>query len=100
MEIISVLVAAFAGFAFGAVWYMTLSKPWIKAAGVECDENGKPVNSSKLPFLISAVCMLLVAGMMRHMFAMAGINGGGKGMIAGLGVGLFFIAPWVAMNYH
>lgn len=99
MELIAVLVAALAGFAFGAVWYMSLAKPWVKAAGVVCDENGKPVNNSKLPFVISAICMILVAGMMRHMFSMAGIDGAGKGLVAGLGVGLFFIAPWVAMNY-
>ncbi|MGH1330062.1 MAG: DUF1761 domain-containing protein [Paracoccaceae bacterium] len=99
MELIAVLVAALAGFAFGAVWYMTLAKPWVKAAEVACDENGKPLNSSKVPFLISGICMILVAGMMRHMFAMAGIDGAGKGLVAGLGVGLFFIAPWVAMNY-
>lgn len=99
MGLVAVLVAALAGFAVGAVWYMTLSKPWMKAAGVECDENGKPLNTSKLPFLISAICMILVAGLMRHMFAMAGIDGAGKSFVAGLGVGLFFIAPWIAMNY-
>ncbi|WP_417258508.1 DUF1761 domain-containing protein [Celeribacter sp.] len=100
MELISVLVAALGGFAIGAVWYMTLSKPWMAAAGIECDENGKPKGGgSPLPFVVSAICMILVSGMMRHMFAMAGIDGAGQGLVAGLGVGLFFIAPWIAMNY-
>lgn len=98
MEIVNVLVAAFAGFAFGAVWYMVLSKPWVEAANIECDENGKPVDSSKLPFVLSGIAMILVAGMMRHTFGMTGIETIGKGLISGLGIGLFFIAPWIMIN--
>ncbi len=99
MGIIAVLAAALAGFAFGAVWYMSLAKPWVQATGIECDENGKPVDGSKMPFVIAAICMILVAGMMRHMFSMAGIDTPMKSLVAGLGVGAFFITPWVAMNY-
>ena len=100
MGVVAVLVAALAGFAMGAVWYMSLAKPWMKAAGIEVDENGKPKgNGSPMPFVISGIAMILVAGMMRHIFAMAGIDGVGEGLIAGLGIGLFFITPWVAMNY-
>ena len=70
------------------------------AAGLDCDENGKPKGGgSPAPFLVSALCMLSVAGMMRHMFTMAGIDGMGGSLVAGLGVGLFFILPWTAMNY-
>ena len=39
MGVVAVLVAALAGFAMGAVWYMALSKPWIQAAGIEVDET-------------------------------------------------------------
>lgn len=100
MGVLAVLVAAVAGFAMGAVWYMALAKPWMKAAGIPMDDNGKPQgNGSPLPFVISFVAMILVAGMMRHMMAMAGIDGAGKGLVTGLGVGLFFITPWIAMNY-
>lgn len=100
MEFLSVIVAALCGFGFGAVWYMTLGKPWMAAAGIDCDENGKPRGGgSPVPFLVSALCMLSVAGMMRHMFTMAGIDGVGGSLVAGLGVGLFFILPWTAMNY-
>lgn len=100
MGVLSVLVAALAGFAFGAVWYMSLAKPWMHAVGITLDENGKPQgNGSRLPFVISGVAMILVAGMMRHIFAMAGIEDAGKGLLAGLGIGAFFIAPWIAMNY-
>lgn len=99
MEFVSVLVAALGGFATGALWYMALAKPWMAAAGIthkDCETGG---GGSPVPFIISGVAMLLVAGMMRHVFARAGISGVVEGAVAGLGVGLFFIAPWTAMNY-
>lgn len=100
MGIVSVLLAALGGFVAGAVWYMTLAKPWAEAAGFTFDENGKPQgNGSKMPFLVAGICVVLVSGMMRHIFSMAGLDGAGAGLIAGLGIGLFFIAPWLAMNY-
>lgn len=99
MGFLSVLVAAFAGFAFGAVWYMTLSKPWMKAAAIPMTADGKPDgNGSPLPFVLSGIAMLLVAGMMRHTFMLSGIDTFGKGLISGLGIGLFFISPWIMIN--
>ena len=98
MQLISVLAAAAAGYVFGAIWYMTLSKPWMAAAGIEADETGRPKGSSALPFVLSAIAMILVSGMMRHIFAMAGIEGVDKGLVAGLGIGLFFISPWIMIN--
>ena len=96
---ISVLVAALGGWLLGAVWYMALSKPWLAASGVECDENGKPVNNGPMPFILSALAMILVAGMMRHAFAMAGVEGLVKGLTSGLGLGAFVAAPWVVINH-
>tara|TARA_R110002051_G_scaffold38640_4_gene81987 strand:+ start:9733 stop:10125 length:393 start_codon:yes stop_codon:yes gene_type:complete len=98
MGFIIVIIAATAAFAFGAVWYMSLSKPWIAASGVKCDENGNPVGGSAMPFILSFVAMILVAGMMRHIFALSGIESVGKGMISGIGIGLFFISPWIMIN--
>ncbi|MDF1668110.1 MAG: DUF1761 domain-containing protein [Roseovarius sp.] len=98
MELINVIVAAAAGFGFGAIWYMALAKPWTKAAGIEVDENGKPLNTSAAPYIMAAIAMVLVAGMMRHVFALAGIDTFGKGLISGLGIGLFFISPWLMIN--
>ena len=98
MGILSVLIAAVGGFAFGAAWYMTLSKQWVEAVGIVTDENGRPVNDGPLPYILSFIAMIVVAGMMRHTFAMAGIDGLGKGLVAGLGIGLFFISPWIMIN--
>lgn len=100
MALVAVIVAALAGFAVGAVWYMTLSGPWMAAAGIKTGANGRPANgSSPMPFVISGLAMLLVAGFMRHIFARSGITTPGAGLVSGLGIGAFFIAPWLAMDY-
>jgi hypothetical protein len=103
MEYLNVIVAALAAFAFGAVWYMSMSKPWMAAAEIAVDGAGKPIprpgTSPAMPFVIGLVAMVLVAGMMRHMLATSGVVSIGGGAVAGFGVGAFFIAPWVAMNY-
>lgn len=99
MGLWNVIAAAAASWVLGAVWYMTLAKPWMAAAGIECDENGRPKNGgSPTPFILSAICMLLVAGMMRHILAMSGVEGIGKSMMVGLGIGAFFIFPWTMIN--
>lgn len=96
MEFLNVLAAAAGAFAFGAVWYIAMSKPWMAAAGVteEQQRSGGP-----MPFVIGMVAMVVVAGMMRHMFATGGVTTLGAGAVAGAGIGAFLITPWVAMNY-
>ncbi|MDA9019619.1 DUF1761 domain-containing protein [Flavimaricola sp.] len=99
MELLNIVAAAAGSWVFGAIWYMALSKPWMEAAGIPRDENGRPQgNGSPMPFVLSAICMIVVAGMMRHIFAMAAVDSVGKGLMSGLGIGLFFIAPWVMIN--
>ena len=99
MGFVSVIVAAIAAFAFGAAYYMVLSKPWMAAAGIEVGPDGNPVNSgNSLPYIVSFICIILVAGMMRHTFALSGIETFWKGLQSGLGVGLFFITPWIFIN--
>ncbi|MFD2741283.1 DUF1761 domain-containing protein [Sulfitobacter aestuarii] len=98
MGFFAVIVAAAAGFAFGALWYMTLARPWMAAADIRMAPDGKPEGSSPLPYILSAIAMLLVAGMMRHVFVLSGIYTLGAGLVSGLGIGLFFISPWIMIN--
>lgn len=98
MNFIAVIIAAAAGFAFGAVWYGVLSKPWMDAAGLKLGADGKPEGYSKTPFFLAGIAMILVAGMMRHTFSLSGIDTMGKGLVSGLGIGLFFISPWIMIN--
>lgn len=98
MGYLAVIIAAIAGFGVGAGWYIALAKPWVEVAGVETDDEGKPKNESPVQYILAAVAMLLVAGMMRHTFALSGIDTAGKGLVSGLGIGLFFISPWIMLN--
>lgn len=99
MEILNVVAAAAAGFALGAIWYMMLAEPWMDAANIKRGPDGKP-DGGQDPKLFAAtfVLQLIVAGMMRHVFALAQIDTIGKSVVAGIGIGLFFISPWIAIN--
>lgn len=99
MGYIAVLVAAAAAFLLGAVWYMLLRDAWVKASGVETDETGRPAGgNTPMPYIVAAICLILVSGMMRHVFGQAGIDTPGKGLLSGLGVGLFMVLPWIVIN--
>ena len=80
MGYLSVLLAALAGFIFGAVWYSVLSKPWVAASGIRMGPDGKPENYGPTTFVLS------------------GIDRWDEGLISGLGIGLFFISPWIMIN--
>ncbi|MFT7595319.1 MAG: hypothetical protein ACI8R4_002647 [Paracoccaceae bacterium] len=99
MEILNVIVAAIAGFAVGAVWYMVLAEPWMQAAAIKRGADGRP-EGGQTPaiFAASFVMQILVAGMMRHVFNMSGITDLTTGLVSGAGIGLFFITPWIAIN--
>jgi hypothetical protein len=100
MNFLVVIIAAVAAYAFGAVWYMSMSRAWMAAAGVPVDANGKPQgNGSVMPFVVGFVAELLVAGMMRHIFKQSGLDTVIEGIMGGFGIGAFLITPWVAMNY-
>lgn len=97
MVVLSIVLAGLAGFVFGGVWYTVLAKPWMEASGVAVDETGKPVNrADPVPYITSIVGSIAVAAMMRHIFSMSGIDSFGKALVAGLGIGLVLVTPWIA----
>ena len=86
MGYLSVILATIGAYAFGAFWYIYMSKPWIKAAGIPVDASG---NGSPLPFIVGFLCVLVVAGMMRHIFDMAALDTVGECLMGGFGLGAF-----------
>ncbi len=99
MEFLSVVLAALASFAIGAVWYMVLAEQWMQASGVPRDDSGQPKGGQDPKvFALTFVLQVIVAGMMRHVFALGLIDSPAKGIVAGAGIGLFFISPWIAIN--
>ncbi len=99
MGFLSVLAAAAAAFMFGGAWYGTLGKPWMKATGITAEQVEGGAMKSPGPFIISFIMLLIVAGMMRHGLAMAGIETAGKSALAGFGIGAFMATPWIVTNH-
>ncbi|MBL1435319.1 MAG: DUF1761 domain-containing protein [Rhodobacteraceae bacterium] len=99
MGFLSVLAAAAATFIFGGAWYGALGKPWMKAAGITSEQVEGGAMKSPGPFIISFIMLLVVAGMMRHGLAMAGIESLGKSALAGFGIGAFMATPWIVTNH-
>ncbi len=96
MGFVAVLAAAVGSYAFGAIWYMAMAKPWMKAAGLNKEEVNQ---KDPTPFIISGICAIIVAGMMRHVFIQSAIVGIGSGFMGGIGIGLFLATPWILTNY-
>ncbi|MFA8385972.1 MAG: DUF1761 domain-containing protein [Pelagibaca sp.] len=100
MPILPVIVAALAGWVFGALWYGVLAKHWITASGVTTDPEGKPANrKNPVPYVISIVAALIVAATMYYALDMLEIVTVSKGFTSGLGIGACFAAPWLATSY-
>ncbi|MEL6550814.1 MAG: DUF1761 domain-containing protein [Pseudomonadota bacterium] len=99
MPTLSILVAALAGFIFGAVWYSIFAKPWMAASGVATVDDRPANQKDPAPYIISLVSVVLVAGMMRHMFDASGVEDALRGLGYGAGLGAFIAAPWLATNY-
>lgn len=94
MNYLAVLIAALAAYAWGAAYYMTLSKQWL--AAVELTE----VRRSAAPFVISFIALLVMA------FVLAGSIGHlgpgnvsiRTGIISGLIIWAGFVATTVFVN--
>ncbi len=65
-EYIAILVAAAASFAFGAVYYTLLAKPWI--AAVEKTEQELKQSQSSVPFIIAAISQILMSFVFAALF--------------------------------
>ncbi|MHA3979893.1 DUF1761 domain-containing protein [Halovulum sp. GXIMD14794] len=96
MGIVAVLVAAIASYAWGSVWYMKMAQPWMAANGLTEETIDR---KNPLPYVVSFVATVVVAGMMRHILVMGGIDGPFAGLVTGLGLGAFIAAPWIVTNY-
>ena len=99
MGIIAVLVAAAGAYAFGAFWYTVNGKRWMAATGITNEQINNSAGRKSTPFIISAVMVVLVSGMMRHIFGMGGIEDVSKGFLSVLGLGAFIVAPWIVTHY-
>lgn len=95
MELLNVIAAGVATWIFGAIWYMVISKGWMQASGLTPETIN---NKNPLPYIVSLIGAIVVAGMLRHILAQAGIESVGKALMTGLGLGAFVVSPWIVNN--
>lgn len=102
---LAILVATLAGFGFGAIYYMSLAKPWMNAVGWSAEEQARHVkgelNPSKMPFVIAIVANLvmavILAGIVSHLGP--GQTTVRNGIISGAFCWLGFVVTTMATNY-
>ena len=98
LNYLAVLIAAVAAFAWGAAYYMTLSRQWLVAAGMTREQLAQ--KRSPVPFIISFVALLVMgwvlAGTLGHLGA--GQVTVKNGIISGLFLWLGFVVTTVFVN--
>ena len=97
----AVLVATVAGFAFGAAYYMSLSKPWLAAMGKTREELSASGKGSPVPFIVSIVALAIMAWVLAG--GIGHLDPGQvtpkNGIISGLFMWLGFVITTLAVNY-
>jgi hypothetical protein len=97
------LMAAIAGFAFGAVWYGVLGKQWMAARGLSEAEAKARTGPSPVPFIVSFIALLIMALMLSGVLVHLALGGLGlsvrTGMISGFLVWLGFVITTMAVNH-
>ena len=99
--IIAILAAGLAGWLFGAVWYMSLGKPWQRAHGInpdDCKDKKMPLT----PLLVALLGAIVMAAVLYQVLVNLGVMGVLNGAIAGLtlGAGFLFIATMVNNQFQ
>jgi len=101
INFLAILIAAVAGFAFGAAYYMTLSRPWLAAIGKTKEELAAAGKGSPVPFIVSILALAIMAwtlaGIMGHLGA--GQVTVKNGVISALFVWLGFVITTQSVNY-
>ena len=98
LNFLAIVVAALAAFAWGAIYYMSLSRQWLAAVGITKEQM--QTGRSPAPFIISLVALLIMAWVLAGTL---GHLGPGQvtlknGIISGLFLWLGFIATTVFVN--
>jgi len=101
-----ILIAAIASFAFGALWYGSLSKQWMAARGISAADMEKAkaeTGTIPVPYIIAFVALLVMAwmfaGVLLHL-ARGGMTMSIRaGVISGFFLWLGFVITTMAVNH-
>jgi Protein of unknown function (DUF1761) len=95
---LAVLLAAVAAFIFGAVWYIALTKPWMKAARIDPSLSGVNPAILAMTFLGELVLAIGMAGIIGHLGPDQVTLS--NGIVSGFFIGLLIILPVMTINHR
>jgi hypothetical protein len=96
--IIAILAAAVAGWLFGAVWYTVLGRVWQTALGGDPDACKDQKKMPLTPMLVSFLAALVMSAVLYQLLINLGVMGVQNGAVAGLTIGIGFVATSVLVN--
>ena len=98
---LAVLVAAVAAWVLGAVWYTTLSQPWLAAQGKTKADMKPPASRAAAvgPFVLVFVAELIMAWMLAGILGHLGTLNVKDGVISGAACWFGFVLTTTATNY-
>jgi hypothetical protein len=95
---LAIIIAAFAAFIFGAVWYILLGTRWLSALGKS--EGDLKAMSSPVPFVTTGVALILMAWMLAGVLGHLGTVDVWHGIVTGFFLWLGFAATTMTVNHR
>ena len=97
---LAILIATIAGFAFGAAYYMSLSRPWLAAIG-KTKEQIAAEGKGPMPFIVSIVALAVMAWVLAGGIAHLGPGQVTlrNGIVSALFMWLGFVITTMAVNH-
>ncbi len=100
IDYVAVIVATLAGFGLGAVWYMVLGRPWMRALGKTEDEiKQKQGAAAALPFVIALLAQFVMATMLAGLMGHLGDVSIRGGVISAFFVWVGFVITTMGVNH-
>jgi hypothetical protein len=96
---LAIVIAALSSFGFGAIYYMSLAKPWMAAIGKT--EAELKANSSRTPFIVAIVAELIMAWVLAGALGHLGPGqvSPRNGLITGFILWVGFVITTLAVNH-
>lgn len=98
MSYLAIIVAAVAGFIFGAVYYGVLSKPWIRAGRIDPVQAKPGAGLLAVTFVCELIMAWVLAGVIGHLGA--GQVTVWNGIVSAAFVWLGFMVTTMAVNHR
>lgn len=99
-SLVTIVAATVASWIFGAIYYMSLSKPWMAAVGLT--EEQIKAAESPMPYIISVICEFIMAYMLAVLLLHTSKDGftTGSALFAAFCIWLGFVLTTQIVNHR